>query len=84
MKIINVSLSFPTKRKIVMGKAVIKKEPRSSEENLRLTLKQNVTKPYVISDKFEKVMNPKYHRTYDVSLLTGGSVDRRVQTGSVA
>jgi len=78
MKVIHVSLPFPTKKKIEIENAVVKLEPMDLEENLRFTLKQNVTHPYIISSKTEIISFPKYERFYDPQVLNGGTTDRRV------
>lgn len=83
MHIVHVSLPFPTKKKVVIGNAVVKREPESLAENLLLTLKQNVTKPYIILEENKVILHPKYERSYEASVLTREAKDRRVAVPSV-
>ena len=78
LELVQVALPFPTKRKTTIAGVVVKSEPRSDEENLTLTLRQNITHPYIFSNKKnDTVSKVKYERTYDASILNGGA-DRRV------
>ena len=78
MRVVEVSLDFPTKKKIRMGNAVVKVIPGSLEENLLLTLKQKISYPYIISKNNEIIESPKYEKFYDSQILNGSIKDRRV------
>jgi hypothetical protein len=79
MKVIDISLDFPTKKKIRMGNITVKIDPENLEENLRLTLKQKISYPYIMSKKNEIITDAKYEKFYDSNILAGPTKDRRVK-----
>ena len=75
LKLIERILPHPTKIKERVGNKVFKRDPKSADEDVFFTLKQNLYYPYQIdrSNKYkDSKFQAKYHKVYHDNVLRGG------------
>ena len=70
VQLIKSLLSIPTKIKIRTKNQVIKVAPKTSEENLYATLKQNLADPYPLAKPGELIESQDYPAKYEEIVTT--------------